>query len=440
MNLVLIKSLRWAVRKLAQLTIWKYRPGIIGITGSVGKTSTKVAIKTILNGERSVRASRGNLNNDLGLPLTILGDWNEKELKLVSLEQPAGTARARKIFFWLKVIIVSVFRLIFVSKSKYPEILILEYGADRPGDLKYLSNIVRPNISVITAIGEIPVHVEFYSGPDEVAREKGRLIEYLPVAGTAILNYDDKRVLELQERTRAHITTFGFNKGAEMRITRFENKSEENHPAGIYFKLEYRGNSIPVRLEGVFGKSHAYAAAAAAAVGVAFGLNLVRIAENLGAYRPAESRMQIKPGIADTWLIDDSYNASPLSMQIALDALEHLSAKRRIAVLGDMLEIGEHSVAAHKAVGKLAAKSCDVLITVGLRAKFIAEWAHEAGLYKNKIFSFDTASDAITPIKQTMRKGDIILIKGSRGTDLSKIVNEIKAKKSGSDGFFSRFA
>ncbi len=435
----MVKNLRWIVKKLAELTIWKYRPGIIGITGSVGKTSTKVAVKTVLGGDRSIRTSGGNLNNDLGVPLTILGNWSEKELTLVSREQPAGTARGRKIFFWLKVIISSVFRLIFVSKSKYPEILVLEYGADRPGDLKYLLNIVRPNISIITAIGEIPVHVEFYSGPDEVAREKGRLIEYLPVAGIAILNYDDKRVLELQERTRAHITTFGFNKGAEMRITRFENRADENQPVGIAFKLEYQGNSIPVRLDGVFGKSHAYAAAAAAAVGVTFGLNLVRIAENLGTYRPAESRMQIKPGIGDTWIIDDSYNASPLSMHSALDALQHLPVKRKIAILGDMLEIGKYSVDAHKYVGRLAAKSCDVLITVGLRAKFIAEEARRAGLRKNKIFSFDTAGEALAPIKQTIRKGDVLLVKGSHGIGLSKLVNELKAKKSGSDGFFSRY-
>ncbi|MEK7508075.1 MAG: UDP-N-acetylmuramoyl-tripeptide--D-alanyl-D-alanine ligase [Patescibacteria group bacterium] len=447
---MLIKHLRWVVKKLSQLTIWKYRPGIVGITGSVGKTSTKAAIKAVLDGERNVRSSRGNLNNELGLPLAILGNWSEKELKLVSLEQPAGTARARKIFFWLKVIVSSVFRLIFVSKSNYPEILVLEYGADHPGDLKYLLNIARPNISVITAIGEVPVHVEFYNGPDEVAREKGRLIEYLPVAGSAILNYDDKRVIELQERTRAHIITFGFNKGAEIRITRFsaeggpfserENSSEENRPAGISFKLDHRGNSVPVRLDGVFGKSHAYASAAAAAVGVSFGLNLLRISENLLKYRPAESRMQIKHGIADTWIIDDSYNASPLSMQISLEALEHLKIKRKIAVLGDMLEIGKHTTDEHKRVGRLAAKSCDVLITVGLRAKFIAESAHEAGLRKNKIFSFDTADDAVTPIKQTIRKGDVILIKGSHGMGLSKIVHEIKQKESNSDSFFSHYA
>src|SRR3989344_3647094 len=450
MKPMLVKNLRWVLRKLAQLTIWKYRPGVVGITGSVGKTSAKAAIKAVLDGERNVRASGGNLNNELGLPLTILGNWSEKELALVSLEQPAGTARVRKIFFWFKVIAVSVFRLAFVPKSNYPEILILEYGADKPGDIKDLLNIVRPNISVITAIGEIPVHVEFYRGPDEVAREKGRLIEYLPVAGLAILNYDDKRVLELKERTRAHVITFGFNKGAEIRITRFsagggpfserENSSEEERPVGISFKLEHLGHSVPVRLEGVFGKSHAYAAAAAAAVGAAFGINLLRISENLLKYRPAGSRMQIRPGAADTWINDDSYNASPLSVQAALESLEHLRAKRKVAVLGDMLELGKYETDEHKRVGRQAAKSCDILITVGLRAKFIAEGAHEAGLRKNKIFSFDSADDAIAPIQQSLKRGDVLLIKGSHGMRLSKIVHEIKRKEAHSDSFFSHYA
>lgn len=440
MNSAPITILRWVIKKLAELILWKYRPGIIGVTGSVGKTSTKLAINAVLEKTQRVRASKGNLNTDLGLPLAILGDWKESELKLVSLEQPAGTARARKLFFWIKIIIVSIFRLIFISKSKYPDILILEYGADKPGDIKNLLNIARPNISIITAVGDVPVHVEFYGSPEEVAREKGRLIEYLPVAGIAILNHDDKRVDAMKERTRAAVTTFGFGKGADIRITRFENRADGTRPSGIAFKLEYKGNSVPVRLDGVFGKSHAYAAAASAAVGISFGINLVQIAENLLEYRPAESRMQIRHGINDSWIIDDSYNASPLSMEIALDALGDLPAKRKIAILGDMLEIGKHTVQAHKEIGELAAKSCDVLITVGLRAKFIAEGAREAKFNKNKIFEFDDVKEAMIPIKQTIRKGDLVLVKASHGIELFKVAKEISRKETGADSFFSHYA
>jgi UDP-N-acetylmuramoyl-tripeptide--D-alanyl-D-alanine ligase len=421
-----VTILRRILRDLARLTIWRYRPGIIGVTGTVGKTSTKLAVKAVLEKTRRVRAASGNLNNELGLPLAILGDWSEGELKLVSRAQPPGTARVRKSLFWLKVIFVSLWRVIVKDKN-YPEILILEYGADRPGNIKSLLKIARPNISIVTAIGDIPVHVEFYAGPDEVAREKGRLVEYLPAAGFAILNYDDEAVMNLEQRTRARVVTYGFNKGAEVKITRMENRVENDRPIGISFKLEYKGTFVPVRLKDVFGRAHAYAAAAAASVGIVFGMNLVAISEALADYAPAESRMQLLPGIKRTFVIDDSYNASPLSMHAALDTLRELPAKRKIAVLGDMLEIGKYTIEAHEAIGKLAAQSAQILVTVGPRAKFIADAARAAGMRKAAIFSFDTADEARKPVQDLMRQGDLVLVKASHAIALEKVVEEIKA-------------
>ncbi len=422
----LANSLKWILKRLAQLTIWRYRPGIIGVTGSVGKTSTKLAVESVLGGERRVRASGGNLNSDLGLPLTILGGWSEKELKLVSRDQSPHAAIIRKSFFWIKVITSSFWRIVFVSKAKYPEILILEYGADRPGDLKYLLGVARPNISVITAVGEIPVHVEFFSGPEEVAREKARLIEYLPSAGFAVLNYDDDSVMDLKERTRAHVITFGFGNGADVRISRLENRFEGDRPVGVSFKLEYGGSFVPVKLDGVFGKAQAYASSSAAAIGIVFGLNLVKISEALKKYEPADSRMQLISGIKYTYIIDDSYNASPLSMHAALDTLKGLPAKRKVAVLGDMLEIGKYSIEAHERVGRLAGKFLDILVTVGSRAKFIAESARKAGMRRNKIYSFDTADDSKKEVQNLIKKGDLVLIKGSRAMELDKVVEEIR--------------
>jgi UDP-N-acetylmuramoyl-tripeptide--D-alanyl-D-alanine ligase len=421
-----IDFLRRILRNLARLTIWRYRPGIIGVTGTVGKTSTKLAIKTVLSKGRRVRASTGNLNNDLGMPLTILGEWSSSDLKLVSRAQPPGTARTQKFFFWLKVILVSLWR-VAIKDSHYPEILVLEYGADRPGDIKYLLKIARPNVSVITAIGEIPVHVEFYSGPDDVAREKGRLIEYLPAAGAAVLNYDDESVMNLEGRTRARVVTYGFEKGAEIKISRFENRIENDRPVGISFKLEYKGSFVPVRLKNAFGRANAYAAAAAASVGIVFGMNLAAISDALADYAPADSRMQLMPGIKNTFIIDDSYNASPLSMHAALDTLRELPAKRRVAVLGDMLEIGKYTIEAHEAIGKLAAESADLLITVGPRAKFIADAARAAGFKKNMAFSFDTADEARKPVQDLMKQGDLVLVKGSHAMALDKVVEEIRA-------------
>lgn len=426
MNKLFLKILAWILKKLAQFTIWRFRPGIVGVTGSVGKTSTKLAIKSVLASNRKVRASEGNLNNDLGLPLAILGEWKEKDLKLVSRGQPAHTARLRKLFFWKKVIISSFFRALFNRKADYPEILILEYGADRPGDIKYLLGIAKPNISVITAVGNIPVHVEFYSGPEDVAREKARLIEYLPSAGFAVLNCDDETVMELEDRTRAHIMKFGFNKSADVRVTSFENKAEGDRLVGVVFKLEYGGSFVPVLIEGVFGRAQAYAAAADASIGIIFGFNLVNISEALKNYRPASSRMQIITGIKSTYVIDDSYNASPLSMQAALETLKDMPGKRKIAILGDMLEIGKYAIEAHERVGELAGKFADVLITVGPRAKFIAESAKEAGMKRNNIHSFDDSDEASKVVQEFIRKGDVVLVKGSRAIALDKVVREIR--------------
>ena len=295
------------------------------------------------------------------------------------------------------MVIISLFRVSIPRKFnflKYPEILILEYAADRPGDIKYLLEIAKPQIAVVTAIGEIPVHVESYSGPEALAREKTKLIEQLPTLGFAILNVDDSFVADMKSRTRSQVMTFGFSDTAQMKITGFENLSN-GEPAGIVFKLGYGGSFVPVKINGVFGKGHAYATVAAACVGLIFGMNLVKIAEALVAnFKPPLGRMSLIPGVKGTFIIDDSYNASPLSMKAALETLRDLKAKRKIAVLGDMLEIGKYSLEAHEKVGKFVADFVDLLITVGPRAKFIAEAANKSGLAKENISSFLIAEEA----------------------------------------------
>ncbi|TSC60431.1 MAG: UDP-N-acetylmuramoyl-tripeptide--D-alanyl-D-alanine ligase [Parcubacteria group bacterium LiPW_15] len=405
----LLKILRWKLKELSKLTIWRYRPGIIGITGSVGKTSAKLAIASVLEGERSVRYSRANFNNELGLPLTILGNYEKIE----------------GMFFWPKVIFKAFWNVIL--KKDYPEILILEYGVDNLGDMKYLLSIAKPNVSVITTVGEIPAHVEHYSGPEEVAKEKAKLIESLPAAGFAVLNYDDETVMDVKERTRAHVVTFGFEKGAAVRVTGFEERHESERPIGVSFKIEYGGSFVPVRLDGAYGRTQGYASAAAAAVGLIFGLNLVKISAGLEKYAPAEHRMNIIPGVKYTYILDDCYNASPQSVYAALDVLREMPAKRRIAVLGDMLEIGKYTMQAHEKVGAIASKVTDILFAVGPRAKFIAEGARAAGMPKRNVYEFDTADEVGAAVQDIMKKGDIVLVKGSHAMQLDKVVEEIKS-------------
>ncbi|MCL5017444.1 MAG: UDP-N-acetylmuramoyl-tripeptide--D-alanyl-D-alanine ligase [Patescibacteria group bacterium] len=406
------------IRKLAVLTLKKYQPGVIAITGSVGKTSAKEAIFSILNNSRSVRANYGNFNNELGLPLTILGDYDKISGKL----------------FWIKVIFRSIMGLVF--RLQYPEILILEYAADKPGDIKNLLDVARPQIGVVTGVGDIPAHVEFYSGPEAVAREKSKILEVLPNTGFAVLNFDDKYVAEMKNRTKAHIMGYGFGPDASIQITNFENRIENGRPEGISFKLNYSGSFVPVKIDGCLGKPQAYAAAAAAAVGFAFGMNLVKISDALRSYKPPLQRTTIIPGIKGSFVIDDAYNASPMSMKSAIELVSSiklsarggsaLSGKRKVAVLGDMLEIGKYTIAAHEEIGRLASEVFDILITVGPRSKFIADAAYKKGMEAKNILSFESANDARMRVREIIKKGDIILVKGSHAMQLEKVVEEIK--------------
>ncbi|MBI3589263.1 MAG: UDP-N-acetylmuramoyl-tripeptide--D-alanyl-D-alanine ligase [Candidatus Liptonbacteria bacterium] len=410
MKETLVKILKAVLKRLASVTLWRYRPGIIGVTGSVGKTSTKMAIAAVLKGDRLIRFAQGNFNNEIGLPLTILGDYSE----------------VKGIFFWMSVIFRSLWQILGPKNTHYPELLILEYAADKPGDIKYLLSIARPNVSIITAIGDIPVHVEFYNEAEEVAREKGRLIEFLPTAGFAILNKDDEAVLNLKDRTRAHLMTFGFNRGSDLRITNFETRIFEGVPTGLSFKLEYGGSTVPVKIDHAIGKAQGYAAAAAAAVGIAFGFNLIKVSDRLKNYQPPRGRMNLVRGIKSSLILDDSYNASPMSMHAALDTLRDLPAKRKIAVLGDMTEIGSYTIGAHETLGRLAADVVDILVTVGPRGKIIAESAQKTGLNKKNIQVFEDVDEAKKPIRELIRKGDLVLVKASHIIQLNEIVEEIQ--------------
>ncbi len=409
----MISTLKKVLKKLAIFTIRKYQPGVIIITGNVGKTSTKEAVYTLLRNVRRVRSASGNFNNELGVPLTILGSWTE----------------IKGIFFWPKVILKSIFNLIF--SQQYPEILILEYAADKPGDIRYLLEIAKPQISIVTAMGEIPVHVEFYPNPEAVAEEKSKIIEALLPIGLGVLNFDDEIVMEMKEKTRARVITFGFGEGADVRISDLENQSEElpngfNRPVGITFKLEYAGNFAHIKLDGVFGKAQAYAIAAATCVGVSFGLQLTRITEEMQYYQAPKRRLKLLAGIKGSFILDDSYNASPLSMRAAIDTVKNLKSKRKIGVLGDMLELGPYSMEAHEEVGYLARKVFDILITIGPRAKLIADGAILNGFDKSKVFSFDNAEQAKIETQNIIQKGDLVLVKGSNSMRLDKIVEEIR--------------
>lgn len=402
----LFSALKDILRILAVSTLRKYKPFIIGVTGSVGKTSTKSAIYAVLKPSFNVRKGGGNLNNEFGMPLTVLGNY----------EEGGGPG------FWIKVLLKSVLRLIF--RRRYPEILILEYAADKRGDINYLLTIAKPNIALVTAIGEVPAHLESYDGPEAIVKEKARLPQSLGANDWAVFNFDDPAVIEMKEKVKSQMMTFGFNEGADVRIVNFENRSESNKPTGISFKLEVGGSFLPVRIDGVFGSAQAYASAAAAAVGLIKGLNLVKISEALSHYKGEKGRTRLISGIKNTRIIDDTYNASPLSVEAALNTVKELPALRKVAILGDIGELGKYATYAHEKIGKVVYGAADVLITIGPKARFIAEGARKKGFSKKNIYSFNDLEEA-GEIHNIIQNGDLILVKGSPFTRMEKVVAKI---------------
>ncbi len=429
---------------LAKRVINRYKPVVIGITGSVGKTFAKEAIFHVLSRKFWVHKNEENFNNEFGVPETVLRI--NPEMSTANIK-PANWPR---LFKFLVHLIGAFWLAYWPIKRKYPDVLILELAARKPGDINYLIDIVRPKIGVVTAVGEVPVHVEFYASPQAVAKEKSKLIEQLPLynpiklpdgnygaGGLAILNYDDQTVLDMKERTKAKVVTFGFSNSADVWVsdTSYFVTDDGRSIGGLSFKINQDSTFIPARINNLVGTQQLYGILAAVVAGLHFGMNLVDICGMLENVELPEHRMNLVPGVKNTIIIDDTYNASPLAMRAALDTLRAFTkAKnsldgarkgRKIAVLGDMRELGKYEIEAHRAIGNLAGERADILVTVGAAAKFIADSAANQ-MKPGSIFSFETSDEAKAKIQEIIREGDVILVKGSHAMQMEKIVEEIR--------------
>lgn len=399
---------------LAKIHLWRYKPQIVAVTGNAGKTSTKEAIAAVLRNKYRVRATAGNMNTELGVPATIIGDFSDE------YSTGGGTA-----MFWLGVIIKGLAGIFY--SADYPEILVLEYGADKPGDIRRLAGSFHPHVAVVTQVGEIPVHVEFFASAKHLAEEKSNLIKVLRSGDHAVLNNDDLTVSEMAKATpSAVIHHFGFGVGADVQIGELEVVFQNSKPSGIGFNLKYDGAIMPVVIRGTLGRGVAMASAAAAVVGQIFGVGLADASEALSEMKTPAGRMRILNGVKDTVIIDDTYNASPSAMHLALDTLKGLSG-RKVAVLGDMLELGSHTVHAHQGVGTIAAGIADVLVCVGARGKIIFDAAGNQ-MASDKIFWFENSSIAAKEIQKIIQPGDTVLVKGSQGVRMERVVKEILAE------------
>ncbi len=403
---------------LAGKIIKKYQPTIIGITGSVGKTSAKEAIAHILASQVGVRASQKNFNTEIGVPLVIIG-----------IDQSPG----RSLGGWLSVCIRAL-RLLFVQDPGYPRILILEMGADRLGDISYLTTLAPCSIGILTAIG--PAHLEKFGTMEALVNEKKEMIRHLTPDSTAIVNADDPFLYPLNEKLRARLITFGCTEYADLRAHPFVEHyvflpPEEVHMS-ISFECSYSDQCVDCELHHSMGKQAVYAALSALAVACALGIPLQQAAQDMREYRGLKGRMKLLQGMKQTLIIDDSYNSSPLAAFEALAAFEKIRIHeyaKRIAVLGDMLELGTFTEQEHRKLGELCAqKNVDILVTIGPAAKWIAGSAAEHGIDTSRILRFDRAEEAREVLLDTMKQGDIVLVKGSQGMRLEKLIKEILAE------------
>jgi UDP-N-acetylmuramoyl-tripeptide--D-alanyl-D-alanine ligase len=400
----------------AKLVINKYKPKIIAITGSVGKTSTKDAVFTVLSKFKKVRKSEKSFNSEIGLPLTILGCPNGWDDPLI----------------WLENIIKGFSLLLF--KKIYPEYLVLEIGVGKPGDIKKnVTPWLSPDVVIVTSFPDKPVHVEFFGSVEKIIEEKSALVYALKKDGLLILNNDDPKVYSLHKKSKARTVSFGTHDNATYHSIYptylYTTKNNIKIPTGLNFKLEYGGNSFPVSLPNILGVHNIGQAASAIACAHELGCDLLESINAISEYVNPPGRLSLIEGINNSVVIDDTYNSSPIAMSAAISLLKEIEGKRKIAVLGDMLELGKWTEEEHHTVGENIVGIADILVLVGPRAKWIGEKAQEKGFNQKEIYYFNSSKTAGKFLEGMVEEGDIILVKGSQGVRLEYAVEDIMEHK-----------
>lgn len=398
---------------LARLVLLRRKPKIVAITGSVGKTSSKDAIAKALSVSFSVRKSEKSFNSDIGVPLTIL-----------NLKNAWGNP-----FFWLLNLIKGVFEV--VSPESYPEWLVLEVGADKPGDLKKIFSWLTPDVVVATRFPKVPVHVAFYSSPEALIEEESIPLHHVKEGGLLVLNWDDEKARAFKKE-KVRVLTYGLTLGADVLGSSASVLYEggvSKKPLGMKFRIDYRGSSVPLEIKGVLGVQNLFSILSACSVALSQGIHLVDLSEAFKEYEAPLGRMRILEGIEGSLIIDDTYNSSPIALEAALLTLKSLQGyTRKIAVLGDMLELGSYSEDEHERLGRLVPKAADILVTVGREAEGFGEGAVESGMAKSLIFKLPNSKEAGDFLKKFIQEGDAVLLKGSQGIRMEKIAEKILAR------------
>jgi UDP-N-acetylmuramoyl-tripeptide--D-alanyl-D-alanine ligase len=367
-----------ALQSLARQVLTEHQVKVVGITGSVGKTTTKEFTAALLGEEMNVLKSEGNFNNQLGLALTIL-------------------------------------RL-----EKHHQAVVLEMGMSAPGEIRALTGIAPPDIAVITNIH--PVHLEFLKTTETIAAAKQEILDGLKTSGTAVLNGDDAFVRKIAGSWNGKKITFGFSQGCDIQARNIQSRGYD----GFIFDLKYGREERAIRFP-FLAESSISNLLAALGVAHAFSLPLEKVERPIQELRPFMRRGTLLRLGRQIKVIDDSYNSNPKALEAALRSLSRLPAKRKIAVLGDMLELGDGAAVFHEKAGRQVVLSgWDLLVTVGSLSRSMADGAKSAGMPAERVFSFQDSEEAAEYIPGLLQDGDLVLVKGSRGIQTEKIVEKIR--------------
>ncbi len=367
-TIVVVPDVRNAIQQWASRLLQRYRPAVIAVTGSVGKTSTKHAIATLVAGLAPTFASRRSFNSLFGLPIAL------------------GRLEPQHRF------------------------AVLEMGVDRFGEMRRLVELFPPQIAVVTNVA--PTHLRYLRDEEHIAREKGELVRALPYGGTAVLNADDPRVAAMRRSDIATLTYGLTASDAALRAHAFEVSS-----TGTHFQVEFEDERLAAFIP-LLGRHNVYTALAAIGVALKCGVPLSQAVERLSLIERQAGRLQPLPGYNGSTILDDTYNASPASMHAALDALAELPARRRIAVLGDMLELGEATSRLHREAGARAAAVADVVVTKGDLAELMVTRADVA---PETLVTY-TPADAVAAVRMRVQPGDVVLVKGSAESRMEQVV------------------
>lgn len=374
--LIVVQDTIQALQELAAHWRSLHRLHVIGITGSIGKTSTKEVVAAVVGSKRKVQRSRGNFNNEIGLPLSVLEITPESEVVVLEMG-----------------------------------------GAYAYGEIAQLAQIARPDIGIVTNVTHS--HLSRMGSLDAIAETKVELVESLPSHGVAILNIDDERVRAMGERANCRVVYYGLDPEANLRAINLESHGAE----GTSFTLIRGGQDNHIHIP-LLGLHSVHSALAAFAVGFELGLRLPDMLRGLDSPE-IQLRLLLTPGVNGSTILDDHYNSNPRSSFAALALLEDLSATRHIAVLGDMLELGDYEDEGHRLVGRRVIDVVDVLYTLGPRARIIAD---EALSLKPSlpVFHFEDKAEMVEALRQGIEPGDLILVKGSRGLQMETVVSDLR--------------